>query len=206
MAKELEAALQQLANAGAGWVHRRDAALELGRWAAIALNALKRHQEDPDTDVRRAVGEAVTKLHLPVAPASGGGYALESLAKSCEKPGQRQVTAEGEDYIVRVVLSEGRSQLVRLTASKSRYGHDMIQILTQCGAASEKTKSWALQSNAKLVHCAFAVRDAGEQEELVLLENIPFRHATPDMVKAAVKEIAYYGDWIENRLSDDDVF
>lgn len=206
MAKELDAARQRLEDARAGWVHRRDAALELGRWATIALDALKRHINDEDTDVRRAVGEAVAKIHLPTVPASDGSYALETLVATCEKPGKRSVRAEGDGFVVQVALPEGREQSVRLAASTSRDGHPLIQVSTRCGEANDKAKNWALRYNAKLVHCAFAVQVVDEKEELMLMENIPCRHANPEAVKAAVKEIAFYGDWIEQKLRGGDTF
>ncbi len=204
MARELEEAEQNLSNARAGWVHRRDAALALGRWAAIALDALKRHINDPDPDVRRAVAETLAKIHLPAVPASDGSYPLETLARACEKPGKREVQSDGSDFMVQVKLPEGRQQQVRLSPAANRDGHPLIHVSTRCGEASEKAKNWALRYNAKLVHCAFAVQAGDEREELVLMENIPFRHATPEAVKAAVKEIAFYGDWIEQRLHGGD--
>jgi hypothetical protein len=206
MSEDIKTQADILANTRTGWVDRRDAALALGQSAAACLGALKRHAEDADVDVRTAVGEALKAVHLPVAPDSSGAYSLSGLAQACERKGRREVQQDGDDFIVRVVLSEGRAQQVRLSATKGKDGTPLYRAYTLCGTPDDKTKAWCLRNNAKLVHCAFAVLERDGQEQLVLLNNIPQAHATPEGVKAAVKEIAYYGDWLENRLTGEDVY
>ncbi len=204
MPKELDAALNTLANTRAGWVHRRDAALELSRWAGLAFDALQKHANDPDTDVRQAVAEAIGRTHQPIQPLSSGTYSLDSLAQACEKQGARTLSKDGEDYIITVSLPKGRNQHIRLAATTSREGYPMIQLSTRCGPVAPDVESWALRCNTRLLHCAFAVDCNEGGEELILIENIPAHHATPQAVKAGVKEIAHYGDWVEKRITGKD--
>jgi len=139
---DIESAVAELADARAGWVHRRDAAEALGRAAGQALTALRAHEDDADVDVRA---------------------------------------------IVQKVLGQASAELIR--------------VFTYCGAESEEALEWALEANMKLSHCALALTHDEDNRRFVLTRCFLAEAARPEQVKAAVKEIAFYGDWIEKKLT-----
>ncbi|MBI1321522.1 MAG: hypothetical protein GC168_21595 [Candidatus Hydrogenedens sp.] len=207
MPDTLNEALEALKNPQAGWVTRRDAAELLGKVARKTVAVLESHRDDADVDVRKAVQEALDRIDRTQSAAQESPSepdtppTLDALARSCAKRGEREVTAEGKGYCITVALPEGRAQRVYLNETARADRPPLLCVQTRCGTPDERTKLWALRSNAKLSHCAFALRDDGGREELLLVNNIDLRLATPDGVKAAVKEMAFYGDWIEHKLS-----
>ena len=77
MKRAISKTLGVLADSEAGWVDRRDAAVELGQGAVEAVRGLKTHEKDSDRDVQesirqslRDVGRAAAGIDLD-APSGG---------------------------------------------------------------------------------------------------------------------------------------
>jgi hypothetical protein len=207
MYKHIDEAIADLSNARTGWVTRRDAAEHLGRTAREALLALEAHVEDPDVDIRAAVARALETVSIPKGqPVPSQQYSLEDLMTRCASPGRREVQQEEEGYAVTVSLREERTQKVLVAPVTHDNGKQLLRIQTWCGQGSDELYPWLLQSNGKLVHCAFALVPEAEGERVALVQNVPMEQATPEGVKEAVKEIAFYGDWLEKKISGRDDF
>lgn len=204
MENPIEAAARTLGSADAGWVSRRDAALKLGTLAQEALDVLSKYREERDVDVRRGVEEALNQLDLPAPGEHTAPTNLEDLVKLCERPGRRAVSAHGNGYVVTVSLPEGREQKVRVKPSKGRDGRAAIRVYTRCGEADEKTVTWTMHANAHLQHCAFALVDEKETQMILLVRNLDRDRVDAEELKATVKEVAFYGDWLERKLSGGD--
>jgi len=209
--EQFEEAIQDLANRQAGWVTRRDGAVALGDALQTILDALRSHLEDPDQDVRLAVERALqgtTPTGAPprAAAAPREAYSLEKLAAACEKPGRRSVRQEGEGFLVEVQLREGRRQNVHLDTLTRLDGKELLRIYTFCGEADQKVRDWVLRSNARLAQCAFALLPYGNEDRAALVSNFYREQATPEAVVGAVKEAAFYGDWLEKKISGADEF
>lgn len=200
MLKEMESAASKLANTRAGWVTRRDAAELLGQSAEYAVRKLLQRRQESDVDVKAAVERALGRVRAAsdgVPPKAG--YTLEELAQACAKEGQRTVRAEGDGYVVEVEVRSGRRQRVSLrTVDKGR--GPLVSLTTECGACTPEALRWALRANADLTFGALALDKEGDEERLVLRAAYLAGEATPAEVKAAVKELAFYGDWIEQKL------
>jgi len=199
--KELEEAQAKLADSSAGWVTRRDAADLLGRIAQDAIRRLQQFAEDEDTDVRTAVQSALDALDQPPPMAASKPYSLRTLAESCHKPPARTVHPDGPGYVVEVQLKERRNQWVYIMPCERKDKTPLIQIYTYCGEPTSQVGTWALRNNRKLIHCAFAVHRSDNGKHLILIENMDQRLATPQRVKASVKEMALYGDWLEKKVT-----
>ncbi|MDZ4860726.1 MAG: hypothetical protein SGI88_17260 [Candidatus Hydrogenedentes bacterium] len=210
MNEEIENAVRKLGDTKAGWVTRRDSAEYLGKLATKALGALHSFGEEMDVDVRRAVDEwlgrsaAIVKDVKPVAGAQK--YTLEELVKSVAKDGSRDVEREGEDFIVQVTLKDGRTQSVHVREFKREDGMKLVQVYCVCGKADESAYAWALRANMKLIQGAVALSKQGDDERFVLSTCFLATEITKMEIKAAIKETAYYGDWIEQKLSKHDEF
>ncbi len=210
MEENIERRMAQLENREENWVIRRDAAEELGRTATKSVEALRAHLEEEDRDVRamivKALGWAKAGLEGVEPVAQERAYTLEELAKSVEKPGSREASPKGDGFEISVTLREGRSQKVLAEPAKSQAEKDTIRISTRCGPASDKVFRWALRNNTGLSHCALAISDEGGEEMLLMVHSFLADAVTPAEFKSSVKEIAYYGDWVESKLTDGDVF
>lgn len=210
MVEEMDKLVAQLANRDAGWVYRRDAAEALGRAARTAVEALHAHADEEDRDVRdvvdKALGWAKGALKGIAPVAQERAFTLEELAQSLKKPGNREVASKGDGYEITVNVGEGRSQRVLAEPATSQAGRDMIRISTRCGKANDKALRWALRNNTTLSHCALALSDEGGEEMFIMVNSFLADAVTPLEMKVSVKEVAYYGDWIESKLSGEDEF
>ena len=80
-----------LRKTGGGWVHRRDAAEDLGKGASRAIEVLLSHRKDMDVDVRSGVEWALAWVQASLsgvpATAASTSYTLEELVRRVERPG-----------------------------------------------------------------------------------------------------------------------
>jgi hypothetical protein len=204
-------AAETLRDESSGWVHRRDAADQLGRAAALALVALNDHRDEMDTDVRRAVDKALAQASAALngvrptveAPA----YTLEDLAHGCERKDRRIVHAQEDgSYIVEVLMKDGRRQEVHAEEYTRRDGIELLRVYSFCGPYADSTAKWALRANMKIAQGAIAVWSENGDERFVLLNCFLKGEASPSEFKASVKELAFFADWIEKKLNDTDEF
>jgi len=202
MFQELERNIAALKDTKTAWITRRDAADFLGEVARKALGALKAFQSDSDTDVRSAVQKALEETGMSTADERG--YTLEHLASACAKVNERRVAVHGAGYAVEVRLQGGRHQLVYLLPETRKESEQVVRLITYCGKPSEGAYEWALQANMKFLHGALALEGEGDQVRLVLTDILALDTATPEQVKQSVKELAFYGDWMEQRLTGKD--
>ncbi len=191
-----------------GWVQRRDAAEALGKLSYQAASSLVEHLEDADMDVRIAIERCLEPLHVMLRTRAKlrKHYTLRDLAYACERRGARAIETQDAGFVVSVKLKNGRSQRVHIMPHETRDGKSMVRIYTLCGPATAEKQAWALKANAKLTHGAFALMPWQGQEHLVIINNILKQEALPDVVKRCVKEMAQYGDWLEEKLSGLDEF
>lgn len=210
MWEEIDSAIEKVRDTKAGWVTRRDAVELLGKVAVKAIDALQEASEEMDVDVRRSVddmlGKAAAALKGAKPKFDGGPLTLETLAKACAKEGARTVEADNEGFVVRVALKDGRHQTVHMRQFKREDGVTLVQVYTVCGKADEKSYAWALRANMKLIQGAVAIAKQGDDERFVLTMCFLAGEVTKPEIKAAVKEAAYYGDWIEQKVSGQDEF
>jgi hypothetical protein len=207
MLENLDKAIAILRDAKAGWVNRRDAVDLLGEAAGRAWKALQAHKGDGDVDVRSAVQKALERLGvLPIAGAQSPRrtYTLKELVCACEKPGERSAQSQGDGYVIEVKLKSDRRQLVYVMPEERKEGLKLIRVHTDCGKPSQETLAWALRANMQLAQGFLAICGEEEGQRLVLTNTYLSEEATPTALKVAVKEIAFYGDWLENKLASSD--
>ena len=209
MFEQINEAAKQLANTQAGWVTRRDGAEFLGKVAAAALGVLNENRDEMDVDVRRVIDAALEEARAGLAgvkPKASGPVPLGDLVKACEKPGRREVRPDGDGYVIEVKLKEGRHQTVYVSHAERKDGIELIRVFTYCGKYAEEAMQWALRANTKLAQGALALTDADGEERFALVNCFLAGEVTTTEFKASVKEIAFYGDWVEKKLTGLDDF
>ncbi len=208
MADELDGAAAALADLSATWVARRDAAEWLGKIAARALAGLAANRQEQDPDVRSAVERALSDAKRGLGGADGGRSTatIEGLVKAVEKPGKRDVTPVDGGFEISVKLHGDRAQRLRVVQAKSQDGGDTVRISTRCGPGVDKALKWALKTNAGFTHCGIALIEENGASYFDLVHSILLETATVDEFKACVKEMAFYGDWAEEKLTGGDAY
>lgn len=205
MFKKLDAVARVLGDVGAGWVNRRDAAETLGKLSGRAIEALKANAGDGDRDVndevKRALGGVTAALQGIEPVPRSRAYTLEELVNGLEKRGSRAVSTHGDGYQIRVELREDRSQVLYIEPYDRADGVKCVRVFTHCGPASDGSIRWALRNNMSMVQCAVATIEKEDELHLIIVNSFLDGHITPGEMKACVKEIAYYGDWMEQKLT-----
>jgi len=210
MYEDIAQSAKVLGDTDAGWVDRRDSAQKLGDIAAKALDALREFGDELDVDVHRAVDDALANASAALAGIDpvrqSKHYTVEELARSCERDDNRVVAPHEDGFVVQVDLKSGRHQAVYIMPHTLRDGAELIRVFTKCGAPTDQSLEWALRANRKLSQGALAIEKNDGKKEFVLINCFLATELTPVEIKDAVKRIAFYGDWVETKLSDLDEF
>lgn len=206
MPDDIDRALAQLGQREGTWVARRDAADFLGKVAARAREGLARYAQDPDTDVRSAVARALGDASWRDAgrDSKNAHLTLEELVRAIERPGKRSARPIDGGFEIVVTLKNGRTQKVFVTRGNSEAGAETIRVRSRCGTAEAGALEWALRTNDRLPHCSFAITEEGGAKFLEIGHSLREQKATADELRACVKEVAFYADWAEGRLSKED--
>lgn len=210
MKKALSRTLDTLADKDIGWVNRRDAAMDLGTVGVEAVRTLKAYTEDTDRDVQRSIKQSLGDIAKAVQgfdpiDLSEGLPSLKRLVEALERKGARDITNADTPYEITVATKDGRSQKVHIEATKSNTDRGIIRVSTRCGEATEETHVWALTNNAHMSHCALAIESIDGESALVLVNNLLADTVSFQELKLTVKEVAFYGDWVEEKLSKEDI-
>ncbi|MFA7692387.1 MAG: hypothetical protein GX117_11065 [Candidatus Hydrogenedentes bacterium] len=204
MTKSIEELIQELGDKSAGWATRRNAAELLGKHAHRIVSELLFYKNDSDMDVKMEVERSITPLSLLLSDQSISDkqYTLRELALACEKRQARHVETYQKGFVVTLRGQDGESQRVYINSVKSSDIPDSFRIFMLCGEITEENYPFIMTANSKLVHASFSIISFEGNKQLALVINIPVTDATPNLVKRSVKEIAYYGSWMEKKLSE----
>jgi hypothetical protein len=204
MFEGIERAAQILADSGAGWVNRRDAALFLGETANSSLAALIRYRNDMDQDVKNAVENCVTKVCSCVRDVKHEGapveHTLEEIAQACSEVPEVTVTMHVQGFVADVKLANGHEHRVFVSRYAAENGPPTIRVFSICGRKTPQAIPWALRKNMQLSHGALALTGEGDDEQFALVDYYLASQASPIEVAASVREFGFYGDWIQTQL------
>jgi hypothetical protein len=206
MLDELRKTVEVLSNPRTGWVSRRDAAETLGKAAGLAIMALRQFEREQDVDVQHAVVKAIDEVQHSLKNAHSGSLvakemSLGELVKATEKPGKREISIDGDGFAIHVQLPNGRKQTVYAAAVKDREGNDAIRLMSVCCPLTQDVYEKALRANSTIVHGALAAGVVNGETRLILVRFLEVPDATPGKFKAAVKQVAFHTDWMEQKLA-----
>ncbi|MFP6584462.1 MAG: hypothetical protein VCD00_18160 [Candidatus Hydrogenedentota bacterium] len=204
MSDDIRRAIKSLGDPDTGWVHRRDAVELLAKAVHDSLGALHAHKNDSDRDVQTSVAKALNAIGIDAPVPVDDAASLEKLVMALESKGNREVSKTDSGFEVVVNTKNGRSQTVSIEATISNTKQDVIRVTTICGPASESSYEWALTNNNKMSHCSLALDKRDGETWLVLVNNHLAEAITFEELKLTVKEVAFYGDWVEDKLTGED--
>ena len=197
--KTVDEARSVLADTTATWVDRRDAADTLLSLARQATAALQTHRDDSDRDVSLAVQSALKRLDAPselLEPMSMGELVMASA-----KPGSREVSKDDQGYKVEVTLKNKRTQTVFVQEHQRTEKVKIVRVYTLCGPPKDEACRGALEANAKLVQSAVARIDHEGTKQFALIQCFLDGYITKTEMHASIKEVAFYGDWLEGKMT-----
>jgi membrane protease subunit (stomatin/prohibitin family) len=152
-----------------------------------------------------------------MATGAGGGFDFSDLGdvpstkdpkamvRSVAAAGGYQLQEAGEMMHVTVPIGPLRKQTVTVDfGSKDKEGHSMISYLSACGPVRPKLAMKLLEYNAKMVHGAFAVKNLGAGDMIVIQANELAETADPLAVSRLLSSIAWQADRVEEQLGGED--
>ena len=149
---------------------------------------------------------------MGAAGAAAGGLSFDDLVP--EKPDAGAIvrnvvqaagyglTESGDAWEVVVPVGSLRKQkiFVQFGADDSK-GHEIVSVWSVCGPARRQNAFALLRYNAKLSHGAFAVREIGGTEHVVLQATLLAETIDPLEVSRTFSAIAWQADQVEQKLA-----
>ncbi|MBX6312805.1 MAG: serine/threonine protein kinase [Isosphaeraceae bacterium] len=99
-----------------------------------------------------------------------------------------------------------RLQEVYVEACQSREGQRLVRIFSVCGPADPRHFEFALKLNTELTIGGLSIKEVNGQPMFVMTRTYAWAHVTPADIRAAILEIARRGDWVEQQLTQNDLF
>jgi len=171
-------------------------------------------------DAMAAGGQSAKPGAQPTAPgvtqataAAGAGAALDfgdlapavndprNLVRTVIRDAGYQLNEDGDRWQVTVPIGSLRKQVVQVEfGQQDDEGNEIVKYLSVCGPVSADNALQLLRYNARLVHGAFAVSEAGGGEKVVVQANQ--MAATLDVLEITrvLTAIAWQADRVEEKL------
>jgi len=112
-----------------------------------------------------------------------------------------KIGQQGDSLAITVPLGELRKQVVNVDFKRSdEQGHSMVCYWSVCGPLNPKNSLTLLRYNTKLMHGAFAARQVGEQEMIVLQSNHMAETLDPLEISRTLSAVAWQADQVEQKL------
>ena len=111
-----------------------------------------------------------------------------------------------DHFRILVKLPNNRLQEVYVEVGQGRHRERLLSVFSVCCPADPRHYEFALKLNAELTYAGLSVRDVNGEPMFVMSRTYPRSHADAAQVRAALREIAKRGDWVEQQLTQADVY
>jgi serine/threonine-protein kinase len=111
-----------------------------------------------------------------------------------------------DHFRILVRLPKNRLQEVYVEVGQGRHKERLLSVFSVCCPADPKHYEFALKLNAELTYAGLSVREVNGEPMFVMSRTYPRAHADAGQVRAAIKEIAKRSDWVEQQLTQADVY
>jgi len=158
-------------------------------------------EKDPDKRPQSAVDFAEELRAILGHLRDTDGLVRESLeGLDCLIQGGR------ERHRVIVPVPGDRIQEVYVEVVQGRNNERLLQVFSVCAPADARHYEFALRLNAELTIGGLSVYDFNGQPMFVMTRTYSRAQVTPADIRAAVTEIAMRGDWVEQQLTNTDMY
>lgn len=118
-----------------------------------------------------------------------------------------QIAESGNTIQITVPIGTLRKQLVTVDFGQTdRSGHSMVGYWSICGPANEKNAMSLLRYNTQILHGAFAVKQVGGAEVVVIQANQLAETLDPLEVSRVLSAVAWQADQVEQKLLGGDEY
>ncbi len=126
----------------------------------------------------------------------------QAMVRSVAEAAGYQIAASGNTMQVTVAIGSLRKQLVTVEFGQTdKSGHSMVNYWSICGPVTEKNAMQLLRYNTRMLHGAFAVRDVGGTEMVVIQANQLAETLDPLEVSRVLSAVAWQADQVEQKLA-----
>ncbi len=152
-----------------------------------------------------ATGAPAAGTGQPFPPAEMSAPDPKALVRAVAAASGYALLEDGDSWQVTVPLGALRRQVVRIEfGQKDQAGNPMVIYWSICGPYEEKNAPLLLRHNAGLLYGAFAVRNFGGTELVVLQANMLAAALTALDVSRVISAIAWQADQLEQQLHNVD--
>jgi len=125
----------------------------------------------------------------------------KSMVRSVAGAAGYQISESGNSMQITVAIGSLRKQAVTIEFGKTdKSGHSMVNYWSICGPANEKNAMSLLRYNTQMLHGAFAVRNVGGTEVVVIQANQLAETLDPLEVSRVLSAVAWQADQVEQKL------
>ncbi|MHC4177629.1 MAG: SPFH domain-containing protein [Planctomycetota bacterium] len=125
----------------------------------------------------------------------------KSMVRGVAEAAGYKIAETGNTMQITVPIGSLRKQLVTVDFGQTdRSGHSMVGYWSICGPASEKNAMSLLRYNTQILHGAFAAKDVGGAEVVVIQANQLAETLDPLEVSRVLSAVAWQADQVEQKL------
>lgn len=114
-------------------------------------------------------------------------------------------TRKENQYQLKVPLTDGRGQTVYIESSDHASDHRLLTIFSTCCPVQPHYFEQALRLNNEISHGGIAIRDVDGQSFFVMVDTYPSATVDAEEIRQSVFEIARQADFIEHKLTGQDI-
>ena len=131
----------------------------------------------------------------------------KSMVRNVAQAAGYKIAESGNTMQITVPIGSLRKQLVTVDFGKTdRSGHSMVGYWSICGPVSEKNAMSLLRYNTQILHGAFAARQVGGAEVVVIQANQLAETIDPLEVSRVLSAVAWQADQVEQKLVGGDEY
>ena len=131
----------------------------------------------------------------------------KAMVRSVAEAAGYQIAEEGNTVKITVPIGPTRKQVVSVDFGQTdKAGHAMVNYWSICGPMSEKNAMSLLRYNTKMLHGAFAARNVGGAEMVVIQANQLAETLDPLEVSRVLSAVAWQADQVEQKLAGGDEY
>nr|WP_161501202.1 serine/threonine-protein kinase [Rhodopirellula sp. SM50] len=163
-------------------------------------------QKSLGREVGQRYGHA-SELRDDLRAVLGGLRSLESMLTEALAGSSMLPEFDGQRYHVRVILPDGRNQIVSVEIDEDAETHeDIVRVFSVCGPASASYYERALHLNAAISHGAIGIESVSGLPHFVMVNSYPRATCDAHEIRTSIAEVAKYADQVEHLLTGEDHF
>lgn len=131
---------------------------------------------------------------------------VDRLIRESVEPLDCAVFGNGDRYSLVCRVPNNRLQHIYLEIFDDAQADRLITIYSVCCVACSHDFEFALKLNAELMHGGISIREVRGTPMFVMTQTYGLGQVTEESLRQAILEIARGSDWVEQQLTNDDIY